>query len=101
MEMENLNFVMEAGQVFIATKGEYSGYGVIGHFRALAEFNFGEIKEAYVKANPKEAWDFETSRFIAFLIRHGWIEEVEGIANLHLSDYGEWETVDFYSRWKE
>ena len=41
---------IEAGELFILTSGEYSDYGVVGLFRALADIDLGPLMDEYAKA---------------------------------------------------
>jgi hypothetical protein len=84
--------------VFI-TEGEYSDYNIKGHYRILKKFNFREAIQAFKeldkeKVESSKEWNFmydSKDRFVATLLKEGFIEEVE-IDEIHIGSYSRLET---------
>jgi hypothetical protein len=78
-----------SGELFIATTGEYSDYGVDGVFRAVQELDTYVLIEQYLNEKPqqREADSFEKNEFLAWLIRKNLIEPVDCWI-WHLSSWG-------------
>jgi hypothetical protein len=83
--------VAKAGSLLQIDEGEYSGYGVIGFFVVLQEFDPMAELATYLrepKNPPLEDWQnpderFYHENFLATLIRKGYLLEIEH-GELHL-----------------
>ena len=72
--------VIQAGELFVLTQGEYSSYGILCACRPLKELRTGDmvgafLDSAFVKEHGLRAFS-ATYAFIAWLIREGYAEEV-------------------------
>lgn len=79
-----------AGSLLTVRTGEYSDYYVRGIFRALRDIDAAKLREEYLSERPKqrERYHFEDDEFLAWAVRGGYIEPVDGL-EWHLSDYSD------------
>ena len=67
------------GEFLRLSSGDYSDYGIRLVCRVLKEFDEHEVYDNY--GGEKGDYEFDTDEFIAYLIKEGFIEEI---------DYTEW-----------
>lgn len=90
-----------AGQIIALTTGEYSDYGLRDHVRCIRAFESDEIIAEFKETNeylvpPSWAPEDEPTaygaddRFIAWLIRLGFIEPLDddAVVEWHIGSYG-------------
>ena len=89
------NYDIKLGQLFYLTTGEYSDYGVMGHFEALKNFNLYQESQIYLKDFPeqREPYQFDDDRFIIYLEKKGLIGDLD-ISSYHLSSYSNLELYE-------
>lgn len=77
-----------AGAIFTVTSGEYSDFGVDGVFRARKEIPAERLRDEYLEGNPERRGhhSFDERGFLAFLVRGGYIDQVESW-ELYLGGY--------------
>jgi len=82
---------IKKGELIMVTKGVYSDYISMGHFRAKKDFSPSELRSRYLKDRPQEA---EMSHFSSYSFLN-WIsvdldllEEVDCV-EFHLANYGD------------
>ena len=80
------------GDIFTITTGCYSDYTIDGVFRAREDFNPDALLADYGARFPEQQgrYKFEEAQFVAELVRLQIIEQVEGVREWHLGDYGDW-----------
>lgn len=95
-DMDEQVVTAKAGKLLCVDKGEYSDYEVIGFFVVLRDFDPLAELGKFLKKHPKQSanYEFETSMFLASLLRDGLLLEVE-FGNLFLGGYGNHEEVRF------
>lgn len=98
--MPTKNLEVKAGKLFCISRGEYSDYGVYGHFLALQDITHETFQEIVEECktrqkveNDKEAWsagDFygADDRFVPELIRRGLVMDID-CYEIHTGSYGE------------
>lgn len=85
--------LFRAAHPILFTEGEYSDYGHVGLFVALTDLTATMLNEAReVSQNEKDDdnWFDDRERFIAEIIRRGWVMAVT-VDEHHLGSYGECE----------
>lgn len=86
----------KAGKFLLMDQGEYSDYHVVGLFVIEKDFVPYDILEVYLQENPKNREDyyFEPDRFIAYLVREGYVKEIE-FDTFFLSGYGSVDEIEY------
>ena len=94
--MSELEKIAKAGKLVCVDRGEYSDYDVTGFFVVLRDFNpLDELRE-YLSLHPgqEDSYCFEQDRFLAMLLKKGFLLEVE-YGTLHLGSYSSTEFFRF------
>lgn len=81
---------MKAGDYLMLSTGEYSDYSFSGPYKILKDFTFGEIVEE-IKENFKPSYEgdeIDNYSVAPYLIKRGYIEDVENCTEVHCGSYG-------------
>ena len=91
--------IVRKGRLLNITEGVYSDFGNIGFFVVLQDFDLDEVLETYLKDRPEqsEEYAFESSEFVAYLIRQGLLLDVD-YDGLYLGSYSTASGVSFSGR---
>jgi len=97
--MTDENSIVRKGRLLNITEGAYSDFGNIGFFVVLQDFDLDEVLETYLKDRPEQSEDyaFGSSEFVAYLIRHGLLLDVD-YDGIYLGSYNTASGVSFSGR---
>lgn len=82
----------------VLTGGNYSDYGLHGHYRARRAFDPNEELHAYLATGPEcsKEWGYKNHLFIDYLVEQGFIQPVPAL-EIFIGGYyapGHWTFVD-------
>ena len=82
---------IKQGTILALTKGEYSDYCLMGHVKALRDFDSDNTRVDFVaqlSQEDKQDWAFDLfDKYAAWLIQWGYVKDYDSVIELYLGDY--------------